>query len=144
MDLLPTFAHFADASIPMDRVIDGYNISAHLLGTENVSSPYEVLYYYDQEQLQAVRRGPWKLFVSLDDFDTHPHFRNGIANTTLLFNVEEDVSCTHNVASEHPQVVRELMDWVQCGREELGDVNQVGKSLRPRGVAEHPQPVVMD
>ncbi|WP_372638971.1 sulfatase-like hydrolase/transferase, partial [Fodinibius sp.] len=143
MDLLPTFAHLAGGKLPDDRIIDGHNIWPLLKDTTNTQSPYEVFYYYHQEQLQAIRRGPWKLFVPLEEFSQHPHFDQGGGQEPLLFNVVEDRSSSHNVAKENPEVVEELMEWAQKGREELGDRNRPGKNQRAPGKIENPVPVSM-
>ncbi|MBT5706564.1 MAG: sulfatase, partial [Verrucomicrobia bacterium] len=58
-DFLPTFAHFAGLELREEHVIDGKNIAGLLTGTEN--SPHEEFFYYRGENVQAVRRGPWKL-----------------------------------------------------------------------------------
>ncbi len=58
-DLLPTFAHLAGVDLPSDRVIDGKNISGLIQG--HSGSPHEFFYYYKGQNVQAVRKGPWKL-----------------------------------------------------------------------------------
>jgi hypothetical protein len=62
MDLYPTFAGLAGASVPRDRSIDGKNIWPLLSGA-NTESPHEAFYYYYGPQLQAVRAGKWKLLL---------------------------------------------------------------------------------
>ena len=143
MDLLPTFTHLAGGEVPDDRVIDGHNICSLIQDTTNTQSPYDIFYYYHQEQLQAVRRGPWKLFVPLEEFSRHPHFNQGGGQEPLLFNVVEDISSSHNIANENPKVVEELMEWAKKGREDLGDKNRPGKNQRPPGKIEKPVPVTM-
>ena len=61
MDLLTTFAAFAEAEVPEDRVIDGRDVSAVLSGESR--SPHEAFFYHRANQLQAVRSGNWKLHV---------------------------------------------------------------------------------
>lgn len=58
-DLLPTFAHLAGVDLPSDRVIDGKNISGLIQGQSG--SPHEYFYYYKGQNIEAVRKGPWKL-----------------------------------------------------------------------------------
>jgi len=55
---------------PQDRKIDGLDIRPLLTGAPGAKSPHEVYYYY-LDQLQAVRSGPWKLFLPLDGFVRH-------------------------------------------------------------------------
>ena len=62
MDLLPTLASLAGAEIPKDRVIDGKNITS-ILRTGKGDTPHEFAYYYNGINLQAVRKGEWKLHL---------------------------------------------------------------------------------
>lgn len=64
MDLLPTFTALAGANLPVDREIDGRNIWP-LMSKSGVKSPHEAFYYYQIDQLQAVRSGKWKLHLPL-------------------------------------------------------------------------------
>ena len=65
MDLLPTFARLAGARPPADRILDGKDIGPLLAGEEGAESPHEAFYYYQVDQLQAVRAGRWKLYLPL-------------------------------------------------------------------------------
>ena len=143
MDFLPTFAAMAGAKLDASNQIDGHDISRLMYGKSEAKTPYEVFYYYDQEQLQAVRKGPWKLFLPLDEFKTHPHFINNENTVPLLFNVEEDISSRNNLAAANPQVVRELMIWAEKGRKDLGDANLKGAGQRAPGKIDNPVPVKM-
>lgn len=58
IDLLPTAAALAGASLPGDRAIDGRDVSAYLTGKAE-TSPREVFFHSPQ----VVRRGEWKLFL---------------------------------------------------------------------------------
>ena len=60
IDLLPTFAHLADAPLPKNK-IDGKNIWPLLAGEKAAKTPHESYYFYYGRQLQAVRSGKWKL-----------------------------------------------------------------------------------
>jgi arylsulfatase A-like enzyme len=142
MDLLPTFARLAGGTEPQDRAIDGHDIRPLLMGEPNVRSPYDVFYYYLADQLQAVRSGPWKLFLPLGSFTRHPHFRPGESAQPLLFNVVTDVGSTRNVADEHRDVVTRLMALAEQARRELGDADRQGDAQRPPGRTEHPTPRV--
>jgi arylsulfatase A-like enzyme len=92
MDFLPTFAAMAGAAAPKDRRIDGHDIRSLVTGRQGSRSPYEAFYYYNLDQLQAVRSGPWKLFLPLETFERHPHFKIGTRDTApLLFHLVNDV-----------------------------------------------------
>jgi arylsulfatase A-like enzyme len=140
MDLLPTFARLAGGTEPRDRTIDGQDIRPLILGESPAKSPYEAFYYYYGAQLQAVRSGPWKLFLPLESFARHPHFHRGQKAKTLLFNVVEDSGSTRNVADEHPDVVQHLTALAEKTRRELGDTGRRGTAQRPPGKVESPTP----
>jgi len=145
MDLLPTFAYMAGGKPPSDRVLDGYDIRPLLTEQPCPPTPYEALYYYERDQLQAVRSGEWKLFVPLEQFDRHPHFEPGGGAEPLLFNVVEDISSSHNAAAEHPEVVARLTKLAERARADLGDRDAPGSRLRPRGgPVDDPQPWLLD
>ncbi|MDA0835825.1 MAG: sulfatase [Planctomycetota bacterium] len=140
LDIMPTFANLAGADLPTERHLDGYDIRPLLWGDANTTTPYEVFYYYYQDQLQAVRSGPWKHFVPLDRLIYHPHFTKGHSDKPLLFNVVDDIGSTRNVADEHPDVVQRLMAYAEKGRADLGDYGRKGTGQRDAGRIEHPVP----
>ena len=61
IDILPTFAALAGADVPSDHIIDGKDIRPLLFGEPGAKCPHEAYYYYWNQELQAVRSGPWKL-----------------------------------------------------------------------------------
>ena len=139
MDFLPTFARFAGGELPADRTIDGADIGRLLLGAPGARSPHEALFYYAGSNLDAVRAGRWKLFVG----------RRGrgsdVGETGLreLYDLEEDLGETRDVAEAHPGVVHELMDRIAACREDLGDaaVGVAGAGCRPIGRVPNPRPL---
>lgn len=135
MDLLPTFAKLAGATLPRERKIDGYDIAGLLFRESDSKTPYRALYYYHQDQLQAVRSGPWKMFLPVENASAHPHFSRTTKPTTLMFNVVDDISCKHNVAAEHPKIVAKLNQLAELARNDLGDKGKPGRGQRPIGKA---------
>lgn len=146
MDLLPTFAHLAGGAPPADRIIDGKDIRPLLLGEAGAKSPHEAFYYYQRDQLQAVRSGPWKLFVPLEGVSGHPHAKNGKETKipAMLFNVVEDIGSEQDVAAQHPGIVARLMKLAEAARADLGDKGVKGKGVRPVGRFENPVPLVLE
>ena len=143
MDLMPTLTRLAGGELPLDRILDGHDIRHLLFAEPSAVSPYEAFYYYDRDQLQAVRQGPWKLFVPLDSFRRHPHFGAGRPVEPLLFNLIRDVGSTRNVAPEHPGIVKRLRVLAEGARVDLGDRERSGANQRKPGVVEHPHPQVV-
>ncbi len=143
MDLLPTFAKLAGGGPPTDRKIDGKDIAPLLYGEKGAETPHDFYYYYASQQLQAVRSGPWKLFLPVKPVGNHPHFtpKNGPQN--LLFNVVEDIGSERNVAAENPDVVARLEQIAEVARADLGDQGRPGAGQRKPGKVANPLPQVM-
>lgn len=106
MDLLPTFCSLAGAKIPNDRPLDGYDLSALLLGRTD-KGPRDRVFYWRAEQLYAVRLGPWKAH-----FITEGCYGVGAKKvehaTPLLYHLEHDPSERYDVAAANPDVVQRL------------------------------------
>lgn len=144
MDLLPTFASLSGAELPTENQLDGHDIASLLYGVGEQKTPYEAFYYYHQDQLQAVRSGPWKMFLPIVPVGGHPHFDKTRKPQTLLFNVVEDIACKLNVAASRPEVVAELTRVAEQARKDLGDHGRTGTGQRERGqINGEPQPQVL-
>jgi len=133
MDLMPTFVQLATGDGVKIGAVDGHDIAPLILGQKDAKSPYESFCYYYQDQLQAIRSGPWKLFLPLKTFTRHPHFRQGQAPHPLLFNVVEDVHCRRDVAAQNPDIVARLSKFGDAWRQDLGDRGQRGNGQRSAG-----------
>ncbi|MEO1999223.1 MAG: sulfatase, partial [Planctomycetaceae bacterium] len=132
MDLLPTLARLAGTTAPQDRIIDGQDIWPILCQQTTASSPRDAYYYYQMDQLQAVRSGKWKLCLALESKKRNwgkPEGKKPLA----LFDLERDIHEDHNVAAENPQVVRRLQAWATRARADLGDMQQTGSGQRAAG-----------
>jgi arylsulfatase A-like enzyme len=142
MDLLPTFAKLANVELPQ-QPIDGCDVRPIILGEQSMKSPWDErgFMYYRQDQLQAVRSGPWKLYLPL----AAKYVSNAkkTAPTPLaLYNVRDDVSETQEVSAEHPDVVRRLTSLADAARAELGDMTTIGRGQRPAGHVDQPRALV--
>jgi arylsulfatase A len=137
MDLYPTIAGWCGATTPTDRTIDGRDISAILFG-EDTTSPHEAFFYYSGSNLEAVRAGKWKLHV----YKT-PGFRPGAGAIEELYDLENDIGETDDVAAEHPEVVAKLRGHLERARLDLGDgvTGTPGTGRRPVGRVDDPVPL---
>ena len=109
LDLLPTFLSLAAAPMPQGRTLDGYDLAPVLLGQK--AAPREVMYYYRDERLFAVRKGPWKAH-----FKTQPAYNDPVVTShdpALLYNLDIDPSERFDVAKQHPKIVAELTRLAQ-------------------------------
>ena len=126
MDILPTFARLAGASLPAGRTIDGVDAWQVLASGEAGKSKTEAFFYYQNLRLQAVRSGRWKLHVERPDSKE---------KLPLLFDLDADIGETRNVAPQHADVVKRLLALVEGARRELGDAatGSIGKGVRKAG-----------
>jgi arylsulfatase A len=142
IDVLPTVARLAGATVPQDRIVDGRDIWPLLAGSTGASSPHDVFYFYWGQELHAVRSGRWKLhlphpYQSLEaagaDGAPGKYVRKELELS--LFDLVADPGETTNVAAANPKVVEDLMRFVENARADLGDtlVKRVGKNVRPVG-----------
>lgn len=103
IDLLPTIAQATGADLP-PHPIDGLNILP-LLEDPAAKSPHDTVgyFYYRNHRPEAVRRGPWKMRIAWQgkDEDIKP-------GRVELYNLDDDISESQDVAGEHPDVVDAL------------------------------------
>jgi arylsulfatase A-like enzyme len=104
MDLLPTFCKLAGITLPDDRIYDGFDISPVLFGTGH--SPREVVFYYRDTEVFAVRKGVFKAhFITQPEYGNNP---KKIQDPPLLFNLNVDPSEKYNLAEKYPEIIAEL------------------------------------
>jgi arylsulfatase A len=149
MDLLPTLARLAGATLPTDRILDGHDLWPLLSGADDAVSPYERFFYYRSGELQAVRSGKWKLHV--------PHRYPSMVGAEVgadgmpgryaqgemgvaLYDLDADPGERLDVAAEHPDVVEQLRALVEWARDDIGDelTGRVGVNARQAGRVEEP------
>ena len=143
MDLLPTLAALAGANPPRDRVIDGRDIRPLLFGEPGAKTPHEAFYYYYRDQLQAVRAGQWKLHLALEAKQVGLTGNTVAAAAVQLYDLENDLAETTNVAADHPQIVARLQQLAEMARADLGDGDRAGANERPAAHLPSPQPQVL-
>ena len=128
MDLLPTFAAIAGASLPEERQIDGQNIVELLLKPDSTPSPHKAFYYYARNgSLEAVRSGKWKLHTA----KTRGWNKEQGEFPVSLYDLEADIGETNNLADQHPEIVEQLQKTMSDFDKELNqNARPVGKVLR--------------
>lgn len=138
VDLLPTFVSVAGGSVPSDRQIDGRDCSPLLLGT-STESPREAHFYYKGYKLEAVRCGPWKLALGpqAEAMGQGKPSPDATAAGVRLYNLDAEIGERTNVAAEHPDVVKRLLELAGQMAAELGD-GKPGPGVRPAGKVEQP------
>jgi len=143
IDLLPTFAGITNAKLP-EKKIDGVDIISLLKNEPNANPRENLLYYYNDNSLEAVRKGNWKLVL--------PHTgrsyvgmapgKDGIPGKTIkmatgleLYDLRRDPGEQYNVIDQNPEILKEIQIIVDSARIDLGDdlTNCPGRYRREPG-----------
>ena len=108
-DIMPTFCDLAgvkdfrkrytNRALPGDG-FDGLSIAPTLLGDTTAQKRHDHLYweFHETDQI-GVRRGDWKLVV--------------VKGKPRLYDLAADLHEDHDVASEHPDIVGQLVDIIK-------------------------------
>ncbi len=132
MDMFPTFASLAGASLPSDRTIDGKDFFPLVSGKTKLS-PHDAYFFYCYTHLHGVRDNRWKLVLPRP---AKPAWMSWWARMidevkdVQLYDLKNDISETTNVANKHPKIVKRLMGLIENARDELGDCDRIGKGAR--------------
>jgi len=122
LDVLPTFASLAGAKIPEERKIDGYDLSEVLLTQGD--SPRKEMYYFGGAKLSAIR---------FENYKVQLREANGINPKKLtkpeLYHLGEDPSEKYNLASKHPEIIKDL---INRGEKMKSGIKEVPDQLIPK------------
>ena len=142
IDILPTIARLAGVD-SSELAIDGTDISPILLRNESPQGYPEPLYFYNgKNELQAMRWGKWKLhfphkyrFVARAGKNGRRGRYEQSETTTELYDLNEDIAESSNVASLYPDIVVTMQRMAQFQRQKLGDslANVTGSEQRDAG-----------
>lgn len=137
MDLLPTLAGIAGVELAGDRVRDGHDISHIWHDPGHATSPHAVLPYYWHNDLEAVRKGQWKLHMLRHE--------PPLGKVVELYDLVADPGETTDLATERPQVVQDLLAEADQIRASCGDAHTgvPGQNMRAIGVVEDPSPLAV-
>ncbi len=145
LDILPTLAAVCSLKMPTTK-IDGVNILPLMEGKDATPRKH-FFYYYDKNNLKAVRRDNWKLVLphqsqlyetQLQGSDGFPGITTGDNPIPLaLYDLRRDPSERYDVQKLYPEIVSELKRLAEMAREDLGDdlTKRAGKNNRQPGVA---------
>lgn len=101
IDLLPTISEQTGTELPATK-IDGVSLVPLLKGVEG-ARPREVFFY----GMDGVRSGKWKAI------------QNKKARTFELYDLSRDISESHDLASEHPEILSRLKQLLARHRQDL-------------------------
>ena len=143
IDLLPTFAEITGAT-PPDKKIDGVSILSLMEGKKE-AKPRDCFYYYYGGDLIAIRKDHWKLVFphTYRSYKGVEHgkdgfpgpYGKGIITELELYDLDNDIGETTNLAAQYPDIVEELKIIGDSARAELGDriQNKKGSAVRKPG-----------
>ena len=106
LDLFPTICQITGSEVPTDRLYDGVDISSVLF--EEKSSDRDEIFYYDNAELFAIRKGKWKIHYSTRENAYSRDVQLVKHDPPLLYNLEVDPSEKYNLATEHPDVIEQF------------------------------------
>ena len=145
MDILPTLMNICQAKMPVKK-IDGVDFKQVLLGDRNANPRKTFVYYYDENNLKAIRDGRWKLVFPGKSRSYAPpatlgHDRYPGESITVevpmgLYDLTIDPGEARNVIAQYPEIVKQLNEIADKYRRELGDglTHVVGTEVRPAAV----------
>ncbi|MEO0698743.1 MAG: sulfatase/phosphatase domain-containing protein, partial [Pseudomonadota bacterium] len=125
IDVMPTLAAAAQASLPQGVEIDGVNLLPLATGDGAIERPNDAIFWQSGDY-HVVRAGDWKLQ------------RGGLEDQLALFDLASDPTEQVNVAADQPEKTAELvalLDAHQAGRKEpvypgvVGGVVMVDKTM---------------
>jgi arylsulfatase len=147
IDIFPTIASLVGAGLPTKK-IDGVSLMPIINGDFDAEPRKEFYYYYRRNNLEAVRRGDWKLVLPHPGRtylkfpvgnDGHPgQVDENSPAGKALYDLRRDPGERYDVQSEYPEIVKSLELLADLAREDLGDElsDRPGKNRRPSGVLE--------
>jgi arylsulfatase A-like enzyme len=103
MDLLPTLLNLSQGSYADDLKFDGVDLSKHLLENGELEKR-PIFWRYRNEK--AIREMKWKLLIKEKD--------------TLLFNLEDDLMETKDLADDQPEILEDLLKKLEEWEMEVG------------------------
>lgn len=104
-DVMPTFAEITGTKAPSE--IDGISFLPELLGKKQPQHHHLYWEFYEKGGKQAVRKGKWKA-VRLN---LHEDFYGAPIE---LYNLDEDISESNNVADEYPEIVEDMLGLMKA------------------------------
>ena len=132
IDFLPTFAAIVGGDLA-GNTIDGMNILELWKGNLDANPREEFYYYYGRNNLNAVRKGNWKLILphTYQSYEATVPGNDGYGGQRIsisvdspeLYNLMRDPGERYNVKDLYPEIVNELLVTAEKARTELGDLN---------------------
>lgn len=108
IDFLPTFCKLTGAELPTNRHLDGVDQTALLMG-ESEEGARDEYFYFCRGEMHAYRHGKWKLILP-DRKEFYGYVKDRGSSDIELYDLESDIGESNNVADQHPEVVRKMLE----------------------------------
>tara|TARA_B100001175_G_scaffold258687_1_gene227236 strand:- start:120 stop:1556 length:1437 start_codon:yes stop_codon:yes gene_type:complete len=142
IDLLPTITKIVKGKLP-DHKIDGVSILDILKGKNTIARDH-FFYYYKINNLEAVRKGHWKLILPhesrsyknvMPGMDGHKGDYSKLELNYELYDLRRDPGERYNVIKKYPKIAQSLKDLAETAIEDMGDntTGRKGKNTREPG-----------
>jgi arylsulfatase A len=132
LDLFATAAALAGAAPAADRLLDSIDLSPALRGS--APSPRQVLFFYWDSELRAVRKGSYKAH-----FITSGAYGEGQPRTAhtppLLFDLSTDPGERVDIAAAHPDLVADLLKTADAHRLTMSPTKPLFDEILPKPLA---------
>ncbi len=112
VDFMPTFARLAGYEVPKDRIIDGVDQTALLLGKSEAGAR-DHFYYLCRNEMHGARKGKWKLLLP-NRKNYYNYVKDTGSNEMELYNLESDLGEKRNLAGQHPGIVSEMLELIKA------------------------------
>lgn len=145
IDIFATLADIVNYKDNPHR-IDGLSFLPYLKGDIGESIRKEFYYYYNKNDLEAVRLDQWKLVLphkyrSYENINPADNgfggkYAQGETRELALFDLRRDPGERYDVIDMYPEVVKELLQIAEKATIDLGDnlTNREGNNRRPIGI----------
>ena len=126
LDIFPTACALAGIEVPVDRPMDGYDLSPALYS--DAPSPRDLMFFYRGTRIFAVRKGPYKAhFISRSGYGPD---KEVFHDPPLLYNLDSDPSEKFDIAEKYPEIIIDILGEVERHRETIVPVkNQLDERI---------------
>jgi arylsulfatase A-like enzyme len=105
VDMLATLAALTGQTLPVDAGPDSFNVLPALLGEKRDQPVRDHL--VEHGNVLALRQGPWK-FIPAGGGKAKKKAKSGAAGSPQLYNLNDDLAESENVAPQHPDIVQQM------------------------------------
>jgi len=135
VDIYPTLLDFAGGSVPKDYILDGISLRPVILGSRKAIDRPTIYWHFPgyldkpcpggrdqifrQRPSTVMRKGDWKLTLYYEEWMLDGGWdARDTSGCVELYNIAEDISETHDLASEMPakrdELLKEMLSWIKA------------------------------